>query len=308
VVSLRKAILITGAGGFLGKELTKQLLKNDDYSVIAVTSQRDSLLNLMGYHPNLRVIRIEDLVGCNVYFDKSLDIAINCAFPRTSDPCELAKGVCLTEQLTRSILKLGVGRLINISSQSVYSQKAKSVPDEDSQVCPESLYGMAKLACERVVAIMCQSANVGYSNIRMASLFGVEFHARVINRFVRDAVEGRPITVYGGTQKVSYLTVEDAALGIIAMVENSHRPWSDVYNLGSNQSMSLSDLAEVVRVLARAYITNEVSLEKKEAVDDFSNLINSRRFFEDFNWQPKDDIEMMVRDSFEYYSRGVVLT
>lgn len=106
MVSLRKAILITGAGGFLGKELTKQLLKNDDYSVIAVTSQRDSLLNLMGYHPNLRVIRIEDLVGCNVYFDKSLDIAINCAFPRTSDPCELAKGVCLTEQLTRSILKL----------------------------------------------------------------------------------------------------------------------------------------------------------------------------------------------------------
>ena len=43
MVSLRKAILITGAGGFR-ERADEELLKNDDYSVIAVTSQRDSLL------------------------------------------------------------------------------------------------------------------------------------------------------------------------------------------------------------------------------------------------------------------------
>lgn len=303
---MRKTILVTGASGFLGRELVKQLLQEEEHSVIAVTSQCDLLPHLLGHRPNFRLVHTLDLINRKVSLSEGLDVVVNCAFPRTSEPHDLASGVCLTENLIGAILDIGVGKLINISSQSVYSQKAKDPTDESARPCPESLYGMAKFACERIVATMCRGTDVEYSNVRMASLFGVEFHARLINRFVKSVLMDRPIVVVGGEQDVSYLAVEDAAAGIAAMIRHRRR-WAPVYNLGNSDFISVLGLAELVRGVAKEYTSKEAMIEVKNGNSDFSNLIDSRRFREEFDWTPKCTIARMVRDAFRFYSRSTNL-
>ena len=179
-------------------------------------------------------------------------------------------------------------------------------PTDESAWPAQSPCTAWQFACERIVATMCRGTDVEYSNVRMASLFGVEFHARLINRFVKSVLMDRPIVVVGGEQDVSYLAVEDAAAGIAAMIRHRRR-WAPVYNLGNSDFISVLGLAELVRGVAKEYTSKEAMIEVKNGNSDFSNLIDSRRFREEFDWTPKCTIARMVRDAFRFYSRSTNL-
>src|SRR5699024_3411692 len=144
-----KTILVSGASGLLGNELVNQLLNERNYKIIALTSQKHKLVDQFN-GKNILVLQINDWVE-EIDSDVKIDTFINCAFPRSSDPGQLAQGLKFTENIISDAVSLNVKSIINISSQSVYSQKEKAVIDESLTVAPESLYGMAKYACERIV-------------------------------------------------------------------------------------------------------------------------------------------------------------
>src|SRR5699024_516527 len=140
-----------------------------------------------------------------------IDFFLNCAFPRSSNPKKLAQGIPFTESIMKKCIKKGVKNIINISSQSVYSQKGNKNITEKIDVQPENLYGNTKYACERIVALLCNYSGLNYSNIRLGSLTGLNFNVRMTNRFVQSAIKNEKIIIYGGQQKISYLDVRDAA-------------------------------------------------------------------------------------------------
>lgn len=299
-------ILVSGASGFLGSELLKQLIEDGNYNVIAISSKKESLITKFGSSPQFKVIRREDWKN-EIDQDIKIDILVNCAFPRSSDPEQLAKGLVYTENLIRESIDLNIKKIINISSQSVYSQKEKSLADEKTPIIPESLYGMTKYSSERIIAVLCENSNdkVFFSNIRLGSLSGVGLKARMTNRFVKHALKGQPIIINGGNQKVSYLDVRDAASALIAMMNKDSSLWNQVYNLGNYDYCTVLELAEIVKDVAKEYTIDNVKLEIREEESNFSNLINSELFYNDFKWRPYYTIELMVKELFEYYTIGI---
>src|SRR5699024_10134741 len=153
---MKPTLLVSGASGLLGSELITQILENDKYKVIALTSKKETLTQMFEGNPNLKVLHIDNWV-INLGLNNQIDTLINCAFPRSSKPEELAKGLLFTENIIKGAIDIGVKKVINISSQSVYSQKSKSTTNEASSVAPESLYGMAKYSSERIVATLCEN-------------------------------------------------------------------------------------------------------------------------------------------------------
>ncbi|MEJ8767644.1 NAD(P)-dependent oxidoreductase [Oceanobacillus sp. HCA-5259] len=302
-MSENKTILVSGASGFLGKELVKQLLEGTDYRVIAITSNKDKLLSRFKQSNNLLILNRSTWLE-EIPEDTNIDILVNCAFPRSSEPEKLARGLDFTEQFIRETIELNIKKIINISSQSVYSQKEKSSTDETTPVKPESLYGMTKYATERIVASLCESSsqNINYSNIRLASLTGIELEVRMTNRFVRQALEGKPIIVNGGSQKVSYLEVRDAAAALITMINTDSSIWKPVYNLGNFDHLSVLSIAKTVKEEAKNYSVKNVNIEVKGDSSDFNNLVNTDLFNWEFQWEPRYTIPLMVKDLFEHYT------
>ena len=296
----KKTVLITGSSGLLGSEIINQLLGEENFNVIGMTSKVEQLTEKYS-EVNLKVVSNKDWVTKLNESNEQVDILINCAFPRSSKSEELALGIPFTEQLIKDSIDFGIQNIINISSQSVYTQKDKEDATEESNVQPESLYGMTKYACERVVALLCEEHNINYSNIRLGSLTGLNFDVRMTNRFVKMAIESEPITINGGDQLISYLEVRDAAEALIKMIEIDKCEWEKQYNLGNNNSFSLNKLIEVIKTTGREYGVHNIEVVYKEDNSNFNNSLTSDLFYQEFNWKPKYYVEEMVEELFEKY-------
>ena len=301
-----QTILVSGASGFLGSELVRQLLNERGFKVIAMSSRKEVLHTKFGNNSNLKVVSPDNWIN-EINQKIQIDVLVNCAFPRTSEAEQLAKGLIFTESLIKDSINLGIKKVINISSQSVYSQKAKSTANENSPVIPDSFYGMTKFSSERIVATICENLNenVVYSNVRLASLSGIELEVRMTNRFVKRALTGEQLTINGGKQNLSYLHVKDAASAILAMINTDSNYWRPVYNLGNYDYCTMLELAEMIRDIAKEHSIEEVNFEVREGQDNFNNLINSELFYNDFNWKPDYTILLMVKESFEHYTKQI---
>lgn len=295
----KKTILITGSSGLLGSELINQLLKEQDFNVIAMTSKVSQLAEKHS-NEHLKVISNQGWIQQLQEENIQVDILINCAFPRSSKPEELALGIPFTEQLIKESIRFGINNIINISSQSVYSQKDKEDVTEESDVRPENLYGMTKFACERVVAILSEEANINYSNIRLGSLTGINFDVRMTNRFVKSVIDGEKIRITGGQQKISYLDVRDAAKGLMKMLNKNPKDWKTIYNLGSEEHPTLIKIAEKIKEEAKKHALHNVVVEVQDGDSNFNNVMNNNLFYEQFAFRPYYNLSKMINELFTY--------
>lgn len=293
---MNNRIIVTGSGGMLGSALVDKLLENGKTEVIAVTSQTEKLSSRYAHYDNIQIVSsIYDIEGT----DSS--ICVHCAFPRTQNGYVLSQAITDTENVISHLASINCRHFINISSQSVYSQSDNSSPDEAAAVSPSNLYGITKYAIEQIVRIVCTNENIDYTNIRLASLIDEKFDQRMINRFYDKAQKDEIIRIDKGIQKISYLHVEDAVSALEMLVDRiigSHKV-DDLYNLGNNDWMALSDLAEKCRLKAKELNIGDLTIEYNESVSSYSNLIDSSKFYTGFIWSPEYSMTELIDCIFQ---------
>lgn len=266
-----KQFLITGAGGFLGIELIRQLSNTEQVKVIALTSQQEKLKNKYKNVPNVIILGRNDIFG-TTFSCSEVDIVINCAFPRNTDGVQFADGLLYIQKVLRAVTAGGAGAVINISSQSVYSQNRECAADENEILNLETKYAVGKYTTELLTNCIC--AGIPHTNLRMASLIGPGFDQRVTNKMVRSAVENHEITVMEGQQKFGFLDIEDAARGIIALAGTDN--WSEVYNLGTDSAYSMNDIADSVMESFWKMKNIKLSVKRQYIEDKRNTALNCR--------------------------------
>jgi len=91
-------------------------------------------------------------------------------------------------------------------------------------------------------------------------------YGMVIPRFVRQALAGEPLTVYGdGSQTRAFADVSDVVRGLIGLM-NAPAATGNVFNVGNNQEISIRELAE--KIIARCHSSSQVQLVPFEAAYD----------------------------------------
>lgn len=288
---LMKRILITGAGGFLGTELVRQMAGNSEVQILALTSQKDKLKQACNNTDNVKMLD-RNAVFESAFSFAEIDILINCAFPRNNDGIQMADGLKYISDLLETAVAGGVKAVINISSQSVYSQVRTEPATESTQLNPETIYAVGKYATELMTNCIC--CNIPHTNIRMASLIGAEFDQRLVNKFVKQAFVGNPLSIKGGKQMFGFLDVRDAAAAIIAVAEGSD--WKSVYNLGPQQSYSLIEIAECVQNIVSNFGYAKTAVELIKTDDWQNSSLDSSRLREQFGWKERFSLEDTISD------------
>lgn len=284
-----KTILVTGATGFLGQVLINELLQNEEYAVIAIGGRPEDMAHPLPDNPRLKLYLLEDLF---VQSFPIIDTVINCAFARSNDSALLAGALDFTEKLIKRLEEIGVGSVINISSQGVYKRlPVGHLSSENSPVEPVDLYSTAKYASEKMFRV---SAIPRVTNVRLASLM---MSQRFLYLFVRKAVLQEQFTVTAPNQYAALLDVTDAASGLAAITALAPEKRSNTYNLGIGTQYSLLQYAESVKEIGERMGLEVVFDIKDNGVTTCAGM-DIRRLTRDTGWGPSILKDKMIWNLF----------
>lgn len=259
-------VLITGGAGFVGSHLSETLLeRGDQVSVLdnLSTGSIDNIAHLKG-HPGFdyTIDRVENEPLLAELIDRS-DVVVHLA---------AAVGVKLIVEQpvhtietnvhgTEVVLKLAnkKKKLVVIASTSEVYGKSTSVPfgeEADLVLGPTSkhrwAYACSKLIDEFLALAYWKERKLPVIIVRLFNTVGPRQtgqYGMVIPTFVRQALAGHPITVFGdGTQSRSFTYVGDVVRALVALIDEP-RAVGQVFNIGNGREISIEDLAERVRTL-----------------------------------------------------------
>lgn len=285
---MRKLVII-GAGGFLGsaiiREATKLKLK-----IIAITSRPWEIKNTSGDICDT----LETTKFLNGEYQMSgTDVIINCLFPTNANGYQMANGLEKTFRVIKNAKESNAGAFINISSQSVYAPRREKAADEDEALCLETPYAVAKYSSEAFCDLVFQGRP--HTNIRLASLLGIGYDQRIVNRMVGQALNGEKLKIIGGMQRYGFLDVRDAAAGIVKIALSDFTNWKPIYNLGRTESYTLLNVVEII-VSEMEKRGLSVSYKVLEGTDTRNSSVNADRFMKDFMWEPEISLSQTIGD------------
>lgn len=250
-----KTILITGGTGFFGKVLKEHFLK------LSEEHKLNSKLILTARNPIVdnRVTFVTSDVRNKLIIKDDIDYIIHAATPVANDNSEANELLEIIVNGTQSILQLAkekkVKKFINISSGAVYGKQpseVEKVPEEFIENVAlfdrHNIYGSGKRIAENLVENFCRKNEIDFLTLRCFAFSGKHLPLDAqfaIGNFVRDAKEFGKITVKGdGSAIRSYLDSTDLAEWLVSALLSEVK--NQTYNLGSDEEISIKDLASLV--------------------------------------------------------------
>jgi UDP-glucose 4-epimerase len=245
-------VLVTGGSGFIGSHVVDKLRLRGHQPVIydlrpSPWHEQGSVETVLGSITDREALE-RALQDCDAVAHLAAVADVNDvhAEPEDAERVNARGTVTVLEAARRS----GVKRIIYASTIWVYSDCAEDDVNEDTLLPPPShLYTSTKLAGELYCKAYQELYGIDYTILRFGIPYGPRAReAAVIPAFVNKALKGEPLTLAGdGSQSRRFVYVEDlaegVALGLNELAANR------VYNLASNETVTIKQIAETVKEL-----------------------------------------------------------
>ena len=183
----------------------------------------------------------------------------------------------------------GVNRFVFASSAAVYGESSRSlntgIYGELDPVLPISPYGLQKLTVEKYCELYSKLHNIDTVSLRYFNVFGSGSKGSVIDIFLEQHRNGKPLTIRGsGEQSRDFVHVDDIADATIAAAQRPDDFMGDVLNVGSG-------VAHSVRDIATAITGKEVKIPKTTKYSSSPEALTVRakikRIKRELAWEPK---------------------
>lgn len=243
-------IALTGATGFIGSAVLKQLINDGHEAVVLLRNesnterikvvskyqtvyyqnlyQNELKETLAAYNPDAFIHIAWKGVGGN---DRNEQFQITENLPFTLQSVELAHAV-------------GCKHWIGIGSQAEYGNPNRKVAEIDTTL-PTTLYGKAKLASCWAALGLSESLNMKGSWIRVFSTYGVgDEPTWFIPYIISELKKGKTPKLTKCEQLWDYLYVDDAARAILSVL---YEEMAGIFNIGSGQTISLKSVVELIK-------------------------------------------------------------
>lgn len=288
-------ILVSGSRGFLGRHLMK-LLHNENNKVLALTSSTEHIETIN----NLQWMKNDDFF--NEQLMDTYPTAINLAYVRGTDEATLKYNLEFSIRMFQRMREIGVKRIINISSQSVYDKKRKRAAVESDMVDPSDLYDVGKYYLENWLQDFGRLHSIDIINLRIGSLVGNGFNQRITNKLIHQALENKHFKIFTGSSIFSYVYVEDVARAIISCLKIQDKNfWNDTYNIGHDEHYSIAKIGkEIERQFKQRGQKIEVDIVEKTSDVYTCNWIDSTKFSKWTGWKARKSLEEIISSEIEF--------
>ena len=310
--------LVTGGAGFIGSHLTELLLSQGHTVVVLDNLSTGRAHNLDDVrHNNLLEIRhgsITDPValseavhGCDTIYHLAAAVGVKLV---ADDPVRtIETNIYPTEQLLRLAAQGTVKKFFLASTSEVYGKHPGEswVEDDDLHLGPTSrprwAYGCSKAIDEFLALAYHRKYGLGVTVGRFFNVVGprqVGNYGMVVPRFVEAALKGRPVIVYDdGSQVRCFAHVSEITRCITKLMETDAGE-GRVFNIGSDQPVSILELAQKVIAKIDPTVPIEFVPYNKAYSEDFEDVQrrvpNVGRLFATIGQKPTSTLDAILDD------------
>ena len=316
---MKKKVLVCGATGFIGRNISERLAERNDLEVYGVHFERPALS-----HPNIIPIRA-DLNDSNQVGDivDGMDIIIQAAATTSGSKdivnkpyIHVTDNAVMNSLLFRAAFEHSVSHLIFFSCTVMYQSSDLPVKETDfdanKQIHPNYFgVGWTKVYIEKMCEFYSRLGRTKYTAIRHSNIYGpydkydLE-HSHVFGATMTKVMtneDGR-ILVWGpGTEKRDLLYVGDL-VEFVEKVLESQKNQFELVNVGYGKAVSILDLVKKIIDCSGKSITIEHDLSQPHIPTKLSLSIEKARSL--FGWQPRTPLDDGIRKTMDWYQNNLI--
>ncbi|MBA4378057.1 MAG: dTDP-glucose 4,6-dehydratase [Gemmatimonas sp.] len=307
-------LLVTGGAGFIGANYVRLLLERGGDRVVNLDllTYAGNLENLAGCEDRTeyRFVRgdvrdralldrllSEERIEAVVHFAAESHVDRSIDDPREFLDCNILG----TQTLLEASRRAGVARFLQVSTDEVYGSLGPTgLFTEETPLAPNSPYAASKAAADLVCRAYHHTYGFPVLITRCSNNYGpYQFPEKLIPLMIANALEGRPLPVYGDGRNVrDWLYVRDHCEAVDAVLRRG-RP-GGVYNVGGNNEMQN---LQIVRLLLELLGLDEsrITFVKDRPGHDRRYAIDATLIRDELGWAPRHRFRDGIRDTVDWY-------
>ncbi len=310
--------LVTGGAGFIGSHLCSRLVSENHEVVCAdnlLTSTDKGIKNLT-QHENFRFVNHDvtnplpsDIGIFNIIFHLASPASPNHHSKISYHALPMETMMANTVGTLNVLKKAEEDKAIFLysSSSEVYGDPEKHPQEESyngnvSTTGPRSVYDEAKRFGETLTAYFSRVKKVDTRIARIFNTYGpgmLKNDMRMIITFIVEALENKPITIFGdGKQTRALCYVDDMVEGLVKFAF-SDKARSEIINLGSAEEHTVLEYAELVKKLtgSSSQIIMSEDLPQNDPLKRRPDLRKAKKILD---WEPKTSLETGIKKMIDY--------
>lgn len=317
----KKKILVTGAGGFIGSHLARELYRADN-TVRAVDMKWDGYLKER-YFDERMTLDLRTFDNC-LKATEGVDYVFNLAANMggigyiTSTGAEVMyDNVTINASMLEASVKNYVKRFFFSSSACIYptfrQESAEVVPlkEEDAYPAdPDNYYGWEKLYSEKMMEAYQRDHSLAIRIARYHNIYGPEGtfsggkekSPAALCRKIAEAEDGGEIEIWGdGKQTRSYCYIDDCVAGTIRLMASD---FVKPLNIGSDRLVSIDELADIICRVSGKRIRKRYDVSAPQGVRGRNADLTLLQ--QVLSWQPRVTLEQGLGTTYQWIEKQVM--
>jgi nucleoside-diphosphate-sugar epimerase len=232
-----KAVLVTGATGFIGSRLAEQLAIEEGAAVTGIGRSLARVAELRGHGVDLVALDLLDPsdlrhIATDVVNDK--EVVFHAAAVLDADPkTAQAVNVDATERLVRAAGQAGARRFVHVSTVGVYDMADRSVVDESTPLATRypATYPRTKAQAEKRAFACAREVGIELTAVRPSMVYGPG-HGVWTTTMARNVCDGNPVFLGDGSAHFNPVYLDDVVDGLVRCATSPHAP-GEAFNLSA---------------------------------------------------------------------------
>jgi dTDP-glucose 4,6-dehydratase len=310
-------ILVTGGAGFIGSNFIRHMLAAHpgheiiNLDALTYAGNLENLKDVEGL-PNYRFVRgdiCESALLREMEFDAIIHFAAESHVDRSildSSPF-LRTNVIGTQNLLETARERGC-RFLHVSTDEVYGSIEKGAFTETSPLLPNSPYAASKAASDLLVRAYHETHGVETVITRCSNNYGpFQFPEKFIPLIISNAIEGKPVPVYGDGMNVrDWIFVPDHCKGIDIVFHRGRD--GEIYNIGGkNEQKNIDIVKKLLLMVAEKTgadsdaLMGLITFVKDRPGHDRRYAIDPSKMEREFGWHAEMDFDEGLSRTVEWY-------
>ncbi len=304
-------VVVTGGAGFLGSHLCDALIARDDEVVCIDNLITGSVSNIEHLFTERSFRFVEHDVSEYIWVPGEVDAVLHFASPASpidylEMPIQTLKVGSLGTHNALGLAKSKDATFFIASTSEVYGDphvhpQVETYWGNVNPIGPRGVYDEAKRFSEAITMAYHRFHDLDTRIVRIFNTYGPRMRpndGRVVSNFIIQALEGRPLTIYGdGAQTRSFCFVDDEIRGLISLLDSNE---TNPVNIGNPNEFAISELAEiVVDVVGSQSGIEYLDLPVDDPTQRQPDITRARDIL---GWEPEVDLRTGVTRTVEYFA------